>query len=590
MIDTMNELTQFSPYAGQLTLLEAPGDLSAMARTEAENEARAAAGMARTMYAYAPVSGCPNMKQCQVVMVLRDSSDEASARTVMEQFALDALAEEKHFVLLFPNPRPAGWNYTADPGGEDDISYLIRCFGCLRKSPLGVNGFNGMTFYIAASPSASAMLMTMAALRPLNMPAMMIGPFLGGYALPADALGQPAAAWVCGNPAAADYLKKADDVPETAAAPARGHWLYTGRTNPNVRLALSAETVSAGEIRAAWEELFSETRRWQNDIHGTYQCRTNFTRRGFVPHVGDTVLGDNGGFAHTWYEYVPPKLRGSREKVPLVFYFHGGSCVPLYGAEQSGWHDIADKENFIVVYPKASKDAMWNAWNDDAAPSDEDFFLALVAYMKSVYAIDETRIYVSGFSMGGMMSNAMAAAHPELIAGAAPCNAYLEGYFTNRETMAASRANGLYICEQSPAPSPVRRQADAKKAARPDYRMPVFQTSGLLDQTWPIPDGNNSRIWTFDYWKAYNNIPVVPYAQGGEYESGLTADETVYDGADGRFLHHRWFSRDPGRPSLYELFLAKRMPHALDIRSMEFAWAFLKKFSRQPDGSLKIDG
>ena len=93
---------------------------------------------------------------------------------------------------------------------------------------------------------------------------------------------------------------------------------------------------------------------------------------------------------------------------------------------------------------------------------------------------------------------------------------------------------------------------------------------------------------TFDYWKAYNNIPVEPFAQDNSTESGLKADETWYDGADERFLHHRWFSRDEGSPALYELFLAKRMPHALDIRTARYAWEFLKKFSRNPDGSLSI--
>ena len=45
---------------------------------------------------------------------------------------------------------------------------------------------------------------------------------------------------------------------------------------------------------------------------------------------------------------------------------------------------------------------------------------------------------------------------------------------------------------------------------------------------------------------------------------------------------------DAGSPVLYELVLAKRMPHAVDLRQLELAWAFLKKFSRQKDGSLKI--
>lgn len=55
-------------------------------------------------------------------------------------------------------------------------------------------------------------------------------------------------------------------------------------------------------------------------------------------------MGVNGNYPHTWFTYIPPQLRGTTQKVPLVFYFHGVNCVPLYGAEQSNWHDIADRE------------------------------------------------------------------------------------------------------------------------------------------------------------------------------------------------------------------------------------------------------
>ena len=112
---------------------------------------------------------------------------------------------------------------------------------------------------------------------------------------------------------------------------ADGVTTYYGR-NPNVRLLITDRKIDAQSIRIAWDRLFSETRRWQNDTYGTYQKRTNFTERGFIPHVSDTSLGVNNGYAHTWYEYIPPQLRGTKEKVPLLFYFHGSSCVPLYGA------------------------------------------------------------------------------------------------------------------------------------------------------------------------------------------------------------------------------------------------------------------
>lgn len=589
MIDNMNELTQFSPHAGKLFLQAVAGDISG--RREAENNAVAAAGTERSMFCYAPKSGCPDAKQCHVVMVLRDGSDETSAQALLTSLQLDKLAEDKHFLLLFPNPKTGGWNYDEDASRESDMDYLVRCFGILKDSEIGVSGFNGMIFYIAASESASALLMTMAALRPINVPAMMISSFPSGYQIPAGALYAEVAAW-SSNPVASEYIKKANGAGNSEAE-VDGVVTHFGK-NPNVRLLTTERTLDTDAVKIAWERLFSETRRWQNDTYGTYQKRTNFTARGFVGHVNEEIPGVNPGCKHTWYEYIPPQLRGTSEKVPLVFYFHGGGCVPLYGAEQSGWHDVADEENFIIVYPKAAQKKMWNVWNDPMLDfSDEAFVLALIAHMKTVHPIDETRIYVSGFSMGGMMSNCMACIQPDLIAAAAPCNAYNEGYFYSFATMLnrLKSNNAMNMSDRFPGEieeiTPVRKQADAKKASY-DYRMPIFQVSGLLDQTWSITNPQDRRLMTFDYWKTYNNILAEAFSPDYAYESGLNADETWYDGADERFLHHRWHSNDAGNPALYELFLTKRMPHALDIRTARYAWEFLKKFSRNADGSLSI--
>ena len=52
MIDRLNELTQFSKYAGKLFLQDVAGDISG--RREAENDANASAGKDRDMYCYAP--------------------------------------------------------------------------------------------------------------------------------------------------------------------------------------------------------------------------------------------------------------------------------------------------------------------------------------------------------------------------------------------------------------------------------------------------------------------------------------------------------------------------------------------------------
>lgn len=593
MIDNMNEITSFSPFGGKLVLEEVKGVITG--QKEYENDVTSSNGSDRDMYVYAPVSGCTDAKQGQVVMILRDSSDEQSAYNIMKAYDLDNLAEKKHCLLLFPNPLKDGWNYKASFDYEDDISYLVRCFSSLKTSKGGVSGFNGMIFYIAASKAASAMLMTLSAKSPINAAGVMISKLPEDYQIPRNALNMPQVSYICGkNALAEEYLKKANGVTEADKAELCHVTVYTNQVNHNIRHILSPKEISAEEIAFAWDVLFSETRRWHNDTHGTYQRRTNFTERGFVAYVKDRSLGVNNGFAHTWYEYIPPQLRGSKEKIPLLLYFHGGGCVGLYGAEQSGWHDIADRENFIVVYPNASMEKKWNAWNAPHVPSDIDFVLALIDRIDKLHPIDRSRIYISGFSMGGMMTHAMACLYSEMFAAAAPCNAFNEGYFDTYESFNLKYGGILQkpqIENISAGGESVTKMLADKKKAEKDYRMPVIQNLGLTDQMiqkWPIITEDNSGLQYLDYWKAYNNIAMTPFVASPQYESGLTADETFYEGDHERFLHHRWFSRDSGNPPLYEILLAKRMPHALDLEQIEIAWKFMKKFSRNPDGSLNI--
>lgn len=583
MNDQMNPLVQFSPFAGTLYAETVPGETS---RTiEYENDVHADAGQERTMLCYAPRSGCPDPKQTQVLMVLRGSDDEESAAQLMKNLGLDRLAEQEHFLLLFPNPGKDGWNYDNDPSRDNDMDYLVRCFGFLRNSKVGVNGFNGMIFYIAACPEASALLMTMAALRPINVPAMMISDFPAGYHIPDAALGVETAAW-CSDSQAADYLIRAAQATQTGEK-ADDVTVWQG-TNPAVKVMVSDRALNAATVEIAWDKLFSQSRRWQNDTNGAYHARTAFTERGFTAHVNDSSLGVNNGFAHTWYEYIPPQLRGTKEKVPLLFYFHGVNCVPLYGAEQSNWHEVADRENFIVVYPAPARSKAWNIFDVPALPSDFDFVMALIEHMKTVHPIDETRIYLSGFSMGGMMTHAMAAAYPEVFAAAAPCNAFMMVRYRDPAEMMAPFAKDV-TPEQIGHVSYSARRADEKKA-KFDYRMPIFQNAGAVDQqigTWPVTEQTqDARVESIRYWDQYNHIEKANLVDPAT-PTGLAADETFFEDPDKRYCHQRWHA-DGYEPALMELVVAARMPHALDPIQIEWAWKFLKQFARASDGTLKV--
>lgn len=592
MIDTMNEVTLVSPLAGKLFLEKVEGN--AAAQNTPENNIEVAAGKNRTMYVYAPASGCFDPKQTQVLMVLRDDADEESAARVMASYGLDKLAEEKHLILLFPNPTDARWNYAEKEDLENDMDFLKRCFVSLALGKAGVAGFNGMIFYLATSESASAMIFTLASLSPVDAAGIMISDFPSDYRIPSGALYAPQVAYLNGeNNLAEAYLRKCNGICGMTSI-ADGRITYSNSNNECIRHVVSRKEIDQEEVRFAWDYLFPETRRWRNDTFGTYQRRTNFSERGFEQHVDEVLPGLTDGSTHTWYEYVPPQLRGSHEKVPMVIYFHGIGCVPLYGAEQSGWHDIADRDNFIVVYPQPSIEKRWNVWDDDRLPSDFDFIFALIEYLEGKYAIDPTRIYLSGFSMGSMMTNALAAAYPEKFAAAAPCNAPHLGYLSTLSGMAPlimklnpkSNIRNLML-EPEGKESAVKRLADFKKQAF-DYRMPVIQNIGLLDLEWSLMDPDGPWRKTFAYWMDYNGIADHAAGTAGPYESELIADENLYEGLDQRFLHHKWHSEDFPDTPLYELIYAKRMPHAVDLRQIEMAWEFMKQFARNEDGSLTL--
>lgn len=585
MNDTLNEVTVFSPFGGQLILEDVLGSNNEF--KTAENSMMTTKGADRNMYAYVPASGCYDAKQAQVLYVLRDDSSQESAEKLMKELKLDELAEKKHLILLFPNPIEQGWNYLGDADREDDLAFLLRCFVALPKSKGKAAGFNGMIFYLATSDKSSALIALLAEKKPVDCSAIMLGSFPADYKMADKGLRQPVNAWVYEkNRELQEYLISVNHVGSKTTFD--GVNQYISKLNENNVHFVSNNGLNAEEVQKAWELLFSETRRWRNDTYGNYQKRTHFTQEGFVGHVKDDSLGVNDGFKHTWYEYVPEQLRGTNEKVPLLFYFHGGGCVPLYGAEQSDWHRIAKRDNFIVVYPSASTGKEWNCFDDQDRPSDFAFVLALVEHMKKVYPIDETRIYVSGFSMGSMMTNALACVYPNLFAAAAPLNAQHLGYLSNHAKLMLNRVDFKPTEAQLNETSRTKFLADEAKE-RMDYRMPVIQSSGLLDSLlnpWPISNEENEWIQTINYWKKYNHIPVTKFEFNAQCETGLYADETRYECADERFIHHLWYTSDTHLP-LYQFLIAKRMPHAVDLREIELSWQFMKHFSRNADGTLE---
>ncbi len=108
-------------------------------------------------------------------------------------------------------------------------------------------------------------------------------------------------------------------------------------------------------------------------------------------------------------EYVVhlPKKYKSNKALPLLLIFHGGGGTGKQVQRYMGMDAIADKQNFITVYPNG----LGKQWNDGrefkeeiSANNDVIFVSRLLDKLIKKYAIDTTRIFSTGISNGGFFS------------------------------------------------------------------------------------------------------------------------------------------------------------------------------------------
>lgn len=128
---------------------------------------------------------------------------------------------------------------------------------------------------------------------------------------------------------------------------------------------------------------------------------------------------DVGGMTRTYLVHVPPSYTGATP-VPLVIDYHGLSSTAAQQAAISGFKTLSNTAGFIVVHPQGVS----NAWNGGIccsnAADDVAFTRALVAKMRSEAQIDARRVYATGLSNGGAMSQRLACEAADLFAAAAP--------------------------------------------------------------------------------------------------------------------------------------------------------------------------
>jgi len=155
-------------------------------------------------------------------------------------------------------------------------------------------------------------------------------------------------------------------------------------------------------------------------------CTTSTLKPG-----NSTLMIQSSGMARSYILHVPPKYDG-KTRLPLVIEMHGKGSSAQQEISWSGWAAKADAVGFVVIYPQGLY-ASWNAGPpgcptlmcccqpaQDYKIDDASFIRAVVTKTAQDGCIDLKRVYATGLSNGGIMSQWLACDAADMFAAVAP--------------------------------------------------------------------------------------------------------------------------------------------------------------------------
>jgi len=261
-----------------------------------------------------------------------------------------------------------------------------------------------------------------------------------------------------------------------------------------------------------------------------------------------TITGRPEG-TRTFYVYVPVNYAAAVSP-PVVFAWHGlgNKCEDFAG--RTSYNGVADRNNFLVVYPCGT--GLAPAFNAgvccEGIPQTDDYEYArlMFAQVKSNWAkINSSRVFTSGFSNGGMMSEVLACKEHRLFRAAASV--------AGVTTLNPGNLEGLTECD--------------KAYANASRNVGVLLIHGNADPT--VPWNGNPLLrfppipTDFKRWADRNKCvgaPVNTYKQGvysnQVYQSCGAAKVELVTVDGGK---HAW-------------------PNEASFSSAEYAWKFFSQF------------
>ncbi|TDB70701.1 PHB depolymerase family esterase, partial [Micromonospora sp. KC721] len=199
------------------------------------------------------------------------------------------------------------------------------------------------------------------------------------------------------------------------------------------------------------------------------------------------------------YVYAPDRL-ASRPALLLLVHYCSGSASAIVNGNGRDFVTAADQYGYVIVVPEATRSGRCfdvstpQALRRDGG-SDSTGIMSMVGWARTRYNVDPSRIVVSGFSSGAMMTNVLAAEYPDVFAAGSAFSGVPAGCFATTDgSLWNSRCAGGNVVKTA------QQWGDTARAMHPGYtgRYPRMQLwHGATDTTLHYNNfGEEIKQWT----------------------------------------------------------------------------------------------
>ena len=273
--------------------------------------------------------------------------------------------------------------------------------------------------------------------------------------------------------------------------------------------------------------------------------KTTKERAGFGGGPGTPA----GEYIDVWYEYLPEEVVNNTAPagtIPLILALHGGGDDARVFVDEQGLIELAGKERVAVVAPDHS------TVGEVKGPA----FTAMVEYMLATYpALDASRVYATGYSMGGGSTYIISYFNPSLFAAVAP-------FAGSNTVLPDEQAENFYNTE-----------------------LPIIMSLSSFDPAGRRQDAlegnlNEGTQQVINYFAKSNGLDPVSFDFDAYPHVGFGGSYVVSDTVNDEFTKSTtYIVNSEGEPRLAYVYL-NGMVHGLYPEYADIMWDFLKDYSR----------